>query len=232
MAIEFPRRLLREQNHDWNIVGNTAGAGQTATASVDVRSDGGGLWMASLNSIRFLDATDTRLWRAMRQICNGGITPLVVPRNDIAFVPWPSTVIDGVSVPHMDGALFNDGAGYYQPIIDVKALGAAALRATAMNWTLTYCGALLGGEVFSIEHPTFGWRMYEVATVVVASGGATAAVTFNPPLREAVVDGTRIELDRPRCLMKLASPGAMDLNVTTWPFSLASVKFVESKYAA
>src|SRR4051812_28489851 len=95
MAIDFPRRLLHEQNHDWNIVGNTMSAGQTSSASVDVRSDGGGLWMASLNNIRFLDATDARLWRAIRQACSGGVSPIVVPRQEIAFAPWPSAVLDG-----------------------------------------------------------------------------------------------------------------------------------------
>lgn len=231
MAIEFPRKLLREQNHDWNIVGNTMGAGQTTGASVDVRSDGGGLWMASLNNIRFLDATDALLWRAVRQICNGGVTPIVVPRNDIPFAPWPAGAPTGL-IAHSDGTPFDDGSGYYQPVIDITARGAAPLRATAMEFDLNYCGPLQGGEAFSIEHPLFGWRLYEIATVVVAEGGASAAVTFNPPLREAVDDETRLEFDRPRCLMKLATPGAMDLNVTTWPFSLASVKFVEAKYAA
>lgn len=229
MAIEFPRRLLREQNHDWNIVGNTMGVGQTTGASVDVRSDGGGLWMASLNNIRFLDATDTLLWRALRQICNGGVTPIVVPRNDVAFAPWPADVMDLGGVPFSDGSLFDDGSGFYQSIIDVTARGPSLLRATSMEFDLNYCGALQGGEAFSIEHPTFGWRLYEIATV--EAEGSTAAVTFNPPLREAVSDGTPLEFDRPRCLMKLAAPGAMDLNVTTWPFSLASVKFVEAKYA-
>jgi hypothetical protein len=42
MSIAFPLKLLHEQNLDWNVVGNTKGSGQTATSSVDVRSDGGG----------------------------------------------------------------------------------------------------------------------------------------------------------------------------------------------
>lgn len=232
MAIEFPRRLLREQNHDWNITGNTMGVGQTSAAAVDVRSDGGGLWMAALNNIRFLDATDTLLWRAVRQICNGGVAPIIVPRNDVAFAPWPAGVVEIGGVPFSDGSFFSDGAGFYQSIIDITSADVAPLRATSMSIDLNYCGPLRGGEAFTIEHATWGPRLYEVGTVDLAEDGASAAITFNPPLREAVAVGTMLDFDRPRCLMKLALPGAMDLNVTTWPFSLASVKFIETKYAA
>jgi hypothetical protein len=56
-------------------------------------------------------------------------------------------------------------------------------------------------------------------------------VTFNPPLREAVVDGTQIEFDEPRCTMKLVNAGAMDLNLTVLPNSTATVKLVETRFA-
>jgi hypothetical protein len=230
MSLVFPRKLLLETSHDWNLVGNTATAGQTATSSVDIRSDGGGLWSASLNNIQFLDASYTKLWRAVRQLCNGGVNPIVVPCNDIAFVPagQPQSF---AAIPHGDGALFDDGAGYYQDVIDVTNAGGANLRATVMNLTLNNCGPLQGGELFSIRHPTFDWRMYEIGSVTPIDG-THVTVTFNPPLREAVNDGDAIEFDRPRCLMKLVNAAAMDLNITTWPFSVATVKFVESKYAA
>lgn len=231
MAIEFPTRLVREQSHDWNIVGNTMGVGQTNVASVDVRSDGGGFWVASLNEIQ-LDDLHARLWRAVRQICNGGVTPIVVPRNDVLFAPWPNGVTTAGVIPFSDESLFDDDSGFYQPIIDVSCRGAVALRATTMEINLNYCGALQGGESFTIDHAVFGPRLYEIGTVVVAEDEATAVITFNPPLREAISDETTLDFDRPRCLMKLQSAGAMDLNVTPPPFSTASVKFVESKYGA
>lgn len=231
VSLEFPRKLLREADHDWNIIGNTATAGQTAASSVDIRSDGGGLWSASLNNIQFWDQTFTLLWRALRQACNGGINPIVVPRNDTIFCPFPVGFSpSGNPIPHDDGSLFNDGSGYYQSVIDVTCFGGAALRSTSMSLKLNFCGPLQGGEAFSIQHPTMNWRMYEIASVTPIDA-THAQVTFNPPLREAVLDGAAIEFDRPRCLMKLANSAAMDLNVTTWPFSIATVKFIESKYA-
>lgn len=222
--VTIPEKLLIEADHDWNIVGNTMGAGQSSVASVDVRSDGGGFWVASLNNIQFLDASYTLLWRAIRQIANGGVTPLIVRRNETLFAPFPLGEAEGESIPHSDDSLFSDGAGYYQTTIDVVAAESAALRATSLAITRNYCAELQGGEVFSILHPTFDWRMYEIATV------DDDVITFNPPLREAVTAGTQLEFDRPRCTMKLLNPAAMDLNIRSYPFSLASVKFVESKY--
>jgi hypothetical protein len=231
MSIEFPRKLLKEQNHDWNILGTTTSAGQSTVAPVMVRSDGGGFWSASINNIQFYDQTDALLWRAIRQICNGGVTPIVVWRNDRIFSPFPVGSNPDEIISHSDGSLFSDSSSYYQSIIDVTCAGGAALRSTAMTINLNYCGTLIGGESFSIEHPTFGWRLYEIGTVVVADDGLTAAITFNPPLREATPDQQVLEFDRPRCLMRLADSTSMDLNVTTWPFSTPSVKFLESKYA-
>lgn len=227
MTIEIPWNRLVENSHDWNIVGNTATAGQTIGASVDVRSDGGGLWQAKLNNIRFKDRNDTLLWRAIRQVANGGIVPIIVYRRDTTWAPFPTDPLGSVS--HSDGASFSDGSGYYTSVIDVTSNG-AALRATTMTLNLISCSPLQGGECFSINHPTFGWRLYEIGTAV-DNGDGTTTVSFNPPLREAVTSGTEIEFDRPRCLMKLANSSAMDLNNTTYPFSLASVTFVESKYA-
>lgn len=224
-VVEIPWNRLVEGDHDWNIAGNTMGSGQTSGASVDVRSDGGGLWIASLNNIRMRDASETRLWRAIRQIANGGVVPLIVPCRDTVFAPFPIAFTDAEAIPHSDGSFFSDGTGYTQSIIDVTANGGAALRATSMVINLNYCAPLQGGEKFSIRHPTFNWRLYEIATF----DGST--ITFNPPLREAVANGESLEFNRPRCTMKLVNAAAMDLNVTTYPFPLASVKFKESKYA-
>ena len=109
-------------------------------------------------------------------------------------------------------------------------LADAALRDTTLYLKLNNCGALLGGESFSIDHETWSWRLYEIATVEYIDD-THAVVTFNPPLREAVTSGTLVEFDRPRCVMKLVNSVAMDFNTTTYPFSLATAKFIETKFA-
>lgn len=242
MVTEFPRLLLREKQHSWNLAGVATAPGSTAdNTSVLTRSDGGGYWTCAMSDVQLSGARagvsdrqrqklSTLLWRAVRQISNGGATPLIVPRNDALFVPWPSGLSRriGLDVPHGDGTLFSDGVGYYQSVIDITAAADADLRAVAMVLDITYAGDLVGGEAFSIQHPTMDWRMYEIATVDMVSD-TEANITFNPPLREAVPAGTRIEFDRPRCKMRLATPSAMDLKVAPWTFNNASVNFVESK---
>lgn len=228
--ITLPPKLI-EVDHDWNIVGNTATAGQTAASSVDIRSDGGGLWSASLNNIQFRDKSYTLLWRAVRQLCNGGVNPIIVPRRDTTWAPFPGGIVPpSTPIPYSDLSLFDDGSGFYQSVIDVTCSGGAPLRSVSMVLNLNYCGSLQGGESFSIQHPTFNWRLYEIGSITPLDS-THAFVTFNPPLREAVLDGDQIEFDQPRCTMKLVNSASMDLNVTTWPFSTATVKFVESKYA-
>lgn len=226
MTVQFPSKL-HEADHDWNLVGNTTTSGMTIGGAVDVRRDGGGFWSASLNNIRFMDRTYTLLWRAVRQICI--VSSIIVERRDTTFAPFPNGVTEYDSVSHSDDTFFNDDAGYYQPVVDVVAYANANLRDTTLYLTLKYCGELIGGEAFSIEHPTWGWRLYEIGTVEYIDE-THVVVTFNPPLREAVTSGTQVEFDRPRCTMKLLHSAAMDFNTTTYPFSLASVKFVEAKY--
>jgi hypothetical protein len=229
MTIEIPWNRLIENSHDWNLVGNTMTAGQTSAMSVDIRSDGGGFWRATLSNIRFKDRSDTLLWRAIRNIANGGIVPIVVYRRDATWAPFPGTT-EGEITSHSDGTYFDDGTGYYEATIDVTCNGGAALRATTMVLNLNVCAALQGGECFSINHATFGWRLYEIGTAIENDDGTTT-ITFNPPLREAITDGEQLEFDRPRCTMKLANSSAMDFSNQTYPFSLASVTFVETKYA-
>jgi hypothetical protein len=242
---EFPRALLRERRNAWNLAG-VAAAGGTTAASVStlVRSDGGGFWTCTMSDVSLSGRSgvsdrgkqrqkiSTLLWRAVRQICDGGVNSVVVPRNDALFTPWPEGIARdaGSDIPHSDGSLFSDGSGYYQPTIDIVTADAAILRATSMDIEISLAGDLLGGEAFSIEHPTAGWRLYEIATVL-ATSESTANITFKPPLREAVDAGTQIEFDRPRCAMRLLQPSSMNLTVQPWTFNSASVDFVEAPWS-
>jgi hypothetical protein len=239
MSIEFPRRLLREKSHSWNLLGVATTPGQTARSSAPiVRSDGGGLWSCTMTDVslsgmpsavgRDRQRLSALLWRAVRQACDGGVTPIIVPRNDALFRPWPAGVAQGepADILHSDDTLFDDDTGYYQPTIDITA-AAADLRATSLDITINVGRALVGGESFSILHGDMDWRLYEISTVVM-DDATSGTITFNPPLRQAIFAGTQLEFDRPRCLMRLAQTNAMDLSVAPWAFNQASVQFVET----
>jgi hypothetical protein len=236
---EFPRALLREKSHSWNLRGVAAAGGQTASSvSPIVRSDGGGFWICSMSDIslsgngsavgRDRQKLSTLLWRAVRQICDGGVGAIIVPRNDALFVPWPASLPRSTTgTLHSDGTPFADTARYYQSVIGIRTSEDADLRDTSLTIELLLSGPLQGGEAFSIEHQTIGWRMYEIATVTPIDD-THASITFNPPLREDVASGTRLEFDRPCCVMRLAKPESMDLSVVPWTFNQASVDFVEA----
>lgn len=241
MTVEFPRALLREKTHAWNLAGVAVSPGQTGTGiSTLVRSDGGGFWTCTMGDVSLSGRAGygdrgkdrqriaTLLWRAVRQICDGGVNDIVVPRNDARFVPWPIGVSRSAgTLPHSDGAMFSDGASYYQPVIDIVAAAGGALRDTSLQITILRAADLIGGESFSIQHPTAGWRLYEIATIEPVSD-TNATITFNPPLREQVVAGAALEFDRPCCLMRLAQTSSMNLTVQTWTFNSASAEFVEA----
>lgn len=242
--LNFPRALLREKSHSWNLVGVAFSPGQNAQAVASVqRSDGGGFWTAVMADVQLSDIKGaglrgrqrqrvaTLLWRAVRQVCDGGVNAIVVPRNDALFVPWPSGVprVARQGIPHSDGAPHSDGTGYAQLTVDIVSHPASgyARRSTEILVEVRMAGDLIGGEAFSILHPEFGWRLYEIATVEYLDA-VHANITFMPPLREAIPPATPLEFERPRCVMRLGKIGSMDLAVAPWTFNQASVDFVEA----
>lgn len=238
MTVEFPRALLREKRHAWNLAGVSATPGVNGRSVASyLRSDGGGAWMCSMSDVslsgngaargRDRQKQSTLLWRALQGLADGGASALIVPRNDALFRPWPEGASTApILTTHSDGTTFSDGTSYYQSTISIVADADADLRAVSLDVELIYAGDLLGGESFSILHPTMGWRLYQIRTVVY-SDDTHATITFRPPLREAVAEGDELEFDRPRCTMRLASPNSMDLWVQPWTFNSASVDFVE-----
>lgn len=239
LQIHFPRALLRERSHSWNLLGVAATPGVSADSTATfVRTDGGGFWSCVASDVSLSgpgrnkgrQRMSTLLWRAVRQVCNGGVNQIVVPRNDALFIPYPAGIARAVTVPHSDGATFGDGASYYQPMIDIVCDGGADLYDATMTIDVRFAAELVGGESFSVRHPTAGWRLYEIATVEY-DDDASAVITFNPPLREAVEDGEQLEFDRPCCTMRLARPDSMALTVQPWTFNNASVDFIEAPVA-
>lgn len=231
MLANFPRALLRERSSQWTLVGNTISPGQTGDGVVPiVRTDGGGFWRAQLASIAINSGALIGAWRAISAQLDGGSGVMVVPMCD-PCVPWP--VIDGErvtgygNVPHSDGTLFDDGAGYDQPVVECVTVGDAIRRATTLVLQFVNGGPLVGGEFFSFQHATYDWRLYVVRSTYENDDGTTT-ITFRPPLREAVTDGTLVEFDRPRCVMRLASQDAMVLDLEMRRRGNPSITLIES----
>jgi hypothetical protein len=228
---EFPRTLLREQTGSWQVVGSTVSPGQSASGVFTrARMDGGGYWRAEYGSINLRTADHVRAWRAVDVLCDSGASPIVVPMCDKRQMPAP--IVNGKplysygKISHSDGTLFSDGTGYYQPVVRAVAFNSAALRATTMQIQVLYGSPLRGGEIFSINHPSQGWRCYQIGTVQTNDVGVST-VTFRPPLRDVVASGAVIEFDRPRCTMMLADPNVLKLTMTMRRFANPDASFIE-----
>lgn len=225
---EIPRTLFKRcPAAEWNLTANPINPGRTASGSLPVmRIDGGGLWVANFHDLFFRTLDEVRTFKAIRLAANNGVMPIVVPRRD-PFSPFPTSVHSYDPIPHSDGSFFSDGTGYSQSVISVESVGNAALRATELVLNLINCAALSAGMTFSIRHPTENWRLYEITSTSIGSPPFTT-ISFFPPLREAVSEGTEIEFDNPRCLMRLANQAAMNFRMSAFPYSPQSAAFVEA----
>lgn len=224
--------LLREATLLWEIQGMTVGSTQTASGAMPMsRLDGGGIWKATLGNVGLWNSDKRRAWRSLSAICDGGAQPIVLTVNETLDGPWPlvggSPLTDLGSTSHSDGSFFDDGTGYESSVIDISVAGDTALRSTLMTVNLVVGSGLQGGEYFAIDHVDLRWRLYRVATAV-DNGDGTWNVGFRPPLRAAVADGTRLEFDNPKCVMRLATPDAMDATFQTPFLSDPSVSFIEA----
>jgi hypothetical protein len=157
-------------------------------------------------------------WRALTEGMDGGAQAVIVLLcSERLFQP----VGDRITVDHSDGTPFDDGSPYASGGAEYEAAASAALRATSMPIMGGAEKPVIGGELFSIEHPNWGWRAYRVIMI----DGST--ITFRPPLREAVTPGTPLEFDTPRCKMRIP-PGAAPSNATNiGKYTACSIVLVE-----
>lgn len=155
------------------------------------------------------------------------------------YPPVPQPMVFGI--PHSDGALFSDDAGYSQATVFGTIEAAAALGAGRI--VLNIFGAtrnLRWSDWFSILHPTRGWRAYrywecsdpaDVTRTVegVFYDGQQYTIALDRPLREAVDAGTRIEFARPLCVMRFPRGFNLEWRIRGFWQSSPSMKFVEAE---
>jgi hypothetical protein len=222
----FPARTVTARPAGRVVAGGQSISGQTQS----VRTDGGGLFV-TFNRIWLRTPDQMRAWLAWDALLDEGAEQVIVPICDLRLAPRP--IVDGVAVlpgppvPHSDETYFSDDTGYVTPIMSAVASESAALRATSVSIEMLVGSAWRGGETFAIEHAVAGWRMYRVGKVL-ATDGAVQTLSIRPPLREAITAGTVIEIDQPRGVMKLATPGGMALPEDGGRTPFVDVTFVEA----
>lgn len=169
------------------------------------------------NSVRFMNVPIRSDWMGPFPLING--------------IPKP--VIGGI--PHSDGSLFSDGAGYSQATVFGAFAENAGLNAGVI--VIDVVGAarnLRHSDWMSTYNSVKGWRawrywehsdpidvMTTIDGVIYAAQRYTLAIDI--PLRQAVTAGQRIEFARPRCVVKF--PVDFRLAWRFRGFNQASVSF-------
>lgn len=231
--IYVPCSLVLWRSARLELVNSIVTPGQTGSGVMPIVSmDGGGLWGMEFGDIQLRSTELRKAWRAISGACGGGVNKLIVPYCDSETPPWPldeegDPITSYGSLPHSDDTLFDDGSGYYQPVIDASSVGAAELFDTEIVIAFVYGGPLVGGEHFSIDHPTERHRIYRVTGVEINDDG-NSVVSFVPPLREDVPDGTPLDFDEPKCVMQPVTANSLDITLDIVKFARPSVQLIEA----
>lgn len=196
-------------------VGNVVDGGTALSGITDqIEADGGGYLQADFSEGMARTKTAGNAWRVITDAdASDAFNVLLCAERRFQPVGAISTVT------HSDDTTFDDSTEYVSGDADYVTTAAAALRATSLTISGVSSKPLIGGELFSVEHPNWGWRAYRVRSV----DGDT--ITFRPPLREAVDAGTALEFDTPRCQMVTATKASNPTE--NGRFTSCAVSFVE-----
>ena len=219
MADIFPTGRFGFMEQEIDVERQTLEGGEAISGGSDkISTEGGGRVYAAFGAGELVDRATILAWRAVLGLLEDGVTPMVVPFCDPRHQPIvgraSSTYSDGTT--HSDGTPFAGNAGG-----TMATASAAALRATTLNFNAAFAQPLIGGEWFTIDHAAKGPRAYKVRRI------GEGTLSFVPPLREAIPNGTPLDFNTPRCLMVQdgrASAALMNRRQTT-----AAIRFVEAR---
>lgn len=220
----------------YDVTGSALDGGRNGTGEgISIDLSGGGMLSATYEDCMIKDPEHYEYVNMLGSRLNGGFRFINVPIITDWFGPFPKVknlpapFITGI--PHSDGSLFSDGAGYSQASVYGEITENAALNAGIIKMQVFGLSRpLRWSDWFSIYHPVKGWRAYRYWDVLDASGGANPVYTLAiaPPLREAVTAGTRVEFARPRFVAKFRSDFTLPSVVEAFFVTKQTMQFVEA----
>ncbi|MBK4215809.1 hypothetical protein JJJ17_07725 [Paracoccus caeni] len=159
-----------------------------------------GKWMATATMVIHGEAAVLQ-WQAFLAQMQGRIGTTLVPCHTW-FRPKDR---NGHSLPLEDMADLSDAQTWEHfgmensEIVRIRTAAAAPLRATRMDLELVNSTGLRPGQVFSI-----GERLHRVQLHWQPTS-TTHRIQFEPPLRQAVPSGARLEIEHPVCKMRFTT---------------------------
>lgn len=230
--------FLKPAKMSFDVKGGGIDSGRNGLGeSISIEMTGGGMMVASYQSCFAQSPEEHEYGNFVAARMNGSFRFINVPILSDWMGPFPTTngipqpTISGI--PHSNGSKFSDASGYSQATVYGTVTEDAALNAGTLKMRLF--GAvrkLRWSDWFSIYHPTKGWRAYRYWEVddidETVPDSPIYTVSIVPALREGVTAGDRVELVRPRCVMKFPTGFTLPWEVEGFWRSNPTIQFVEA----
>lgn len=227
----FPTRMFNPPSLRVRLTGAALDGGRSLAGEAQFADlSGGGRWVAEFGETNLWRREKVLAWRRFAAAIDGGAAQVLVPLADRRHQP----LVNPLTTPDPFGLAtwVEDETDWTPDQVTAEVTADADAGATELAFTFDAPLPLLGGEHFSILHPTWSWRLYRVSRV--KSGGAgsgdATVIDFRPPLREAIVaaesPATLLNFDSPRCLMR--ATGDVDPTIELLRFGRAEATFEEA----
>lgn len=229
-SIVWPTCVLKPTAVQFSLAAMTTSGGASPTGSEQVVGNSPGRAKISLNSIPIRNKQQIRCWRAIEAALGGRAGTILVPVYDKSRGPFP--LVNGKSlfaygdVPFSDDARFDDGSGFYQPVISASVTADVAAGAVAASIQIDYGAELEAGMIFGVGE--FAYVVSQVLDVDETGSNPIYSIKFRLPAREAIASGTAPDFDNPVVRCRLVADDGMALPaLDLWKTADASVAFVE-----
>lgn len=220
--IEFDAAFFWMTAFEWQIDVRGKAGSQGITGTGQVVYGAQPRWVAPLDFDTF-DRSRILPWRSILAQVRGRVhalrvhvqDPLRPSFRDIGYSTQDAQLVNQGLVPFDDDELFDDGTGFTQEVA-TTVTATAAVGATSLTFDIDALGDTFdGGHMFSIND----W-LYQAVSV------EDGTVTFEPPLRRAVIAGDEINLN-PTALMVLEGDLEGASRITPNNIASPSLKLVE-----
>ena len=182
----------------------------------------GQMWMATItfNNRLLEDTFDMQAF----------LSQLEGPVNPVRLFDWqrrfPINFSEQAEQAFSDLSLFDDGSGWTETGVNplVSATADIGERTILTDGWPVSTEVMKRGDVFGVN----GF-MYEVLKTAVTDSSGATSLTFQPGLRESVIDGDPLRLYRPNCAFRLMTDAEAAINRTLThgePFTLSFMEFM------
>ena len=181
------------------------------SSAIDV--SGGGLWSIKLQKISLFSAASHKALVRYSTRLNGGVRSMIIPLRTEILMPLADGEPSAVrGIRFAGGIPFAGGSTFVAPGVIAEMAASASAGAGTVSLLIRHGGGLLGGEVFSIRHPTKEDRAYRIGDideVRIVPGGTRWTVAIRPTLRDVARAGQMVRFWRPRIKARLPAKTTM-----------------------